>query len=205
MKKVLVLLSALLLLCSFSCDIPYDGSRIVQLNHRFFDAQGQPVVGKKIDYYLGYTTPDAGVPPEFSYTTDAAGRIKFSTFYPKQKLYVYAEGYANYRPIESEVQYLDPTSFNTQSFYFLENGETVQFQIQFMFSSSQKSIEKCTMEGIGNHYYSNDNDAIYSFYVAKNQTITIHYTVYNSQTKVSQTLSQDFNIGTGDNYVIQNL
>ncbi|MFM2230709.1 MAG: hypothetical protein RL607_1967 [Bacteroidota bacterium] len=206
MKKILFLLSVVLLFCSFSCDIPYDGKRIIKLNHQFLDHQGQPVSGKKIMYLLGATQPFDGVNPEFEFTTDSNGRIQFSTFEPNEPFYVYAEGYANYLPVNSLVYNFETNQINTQKFYFLEASEVVTFQVQFQTNTPTKNVTRCTLEGIGNlQLYPDVPDMNYFFDVAKNQTLTVHYTVYNSQNNVTQTLSDTFTIGTGSNAVIINL
>lgn len=197
MKKGIIGVCIVLLFASFSCELPYDGRKIIEFDHQFLDSQGLPVPDARVTYSLGAGYSGSEIPPDFEFRTDSQGRVRFSSFQPNNRFYVYAPETSAYLPLQSEVTDMDPMVKNRKRFYFFTTGEAVLFTVQFTGTGATKQIQKCFIEGIGNaEINGDDNSSFYAFQVRKSQTVTVRYTLFNSQTRVTQDLSAVYSIDT---------
>jgi hypothetical protein len=182
-----------------SCEPPYSGSKIIEIKNEFYDAQNQPINGLSIryttemndGYYFGYNTDT------FSRTTNTEGKISISTFKPFQKLYAIYEGNTQLVNFYSELKNLTTETINYQRFYVLRYDESVDLYLNFSNSNPVKQLIDVTFSGIGNEDSNanlNEDSRIYR--VKTNQTVTIKYTVYDSQTKSSQEFTSTIAVGT---------
>ena len=182
-----------------SCEPPYSGSKIIEIKNEFYDAQNQPINGLSIryttemndGYYFGYNTDN------FSRTTDAEGKISISTFKPFQKLYAVYEGNTQLVNFYSELKNLTTETINYQRFYVLRYDESVDLYLNFSNSNLVKQLTDVTFSGIGNEDSNanlNEDSRIYR--VKTNQTVTITYSVYDSQIKNSQEFITTITVGT---------
>jgi len=144
-------------------------------------------------YYFGTNTDN------FSRTTDAEGKISFSTFKPFQKLYAVSEGNNELVNLYSELKNLKTDAINYQRFYILRYDESVDLNLYFSNSNLNKHLTDVTFTGIGNEYaYANSDENSRTYRVKTNQTLTIMYTVYDSQTTISQEFTTSIAVGSND-------
>jgi hypothetical protein len=81
----------------------------------------------------------------------------------------------------------------------LRYDESVDLNLNFSNSNPVKQLTDVTLTGIGNEDSNanlNEDSRIYR--VKTNQTVTITYTVYDSQTKSSQEFTTTIAVGTSD-------
>lgn len=184
-----------------SCEPTYNGSEIIEIKNEFYDGQNQPINGLNIryttelnnGYYFGNYTDD------FNRITDAEGKVSISTFKPFQKLYAVYEGNSQLVNFYSELKNLTTETINYQRFYVLRYDESVDLNLNFSNSNPVKQLTDVTLTGIGNEDSNanlNEDSRIYR--VKTNQTVTITYTVYDSQTKSSQEFTTTIAVGTSD-------
>lgn len=200
MKKIKLLLFICLACITQACEPAYDGSAIIEIENEFLDAQGNPLANLPITYTTGtgYTFgPYDHMNDSFNYTTNAQGKIRFSTFKPYEMLFVNYGGNAAYLPIYTPLMNLDTHKLNTQKIYLFQDTEAVNLSVQFQTNTYTKSVKNVQFTGIGNTYgdsYSYEN--YFYFQVKKNQTVTITYSVYNYETKITDTFSQNITIAS---------
>ncbi len=200
MKKIKLLLFICLLGLTSACEPPYDGTAIIEIENEFLDAQGNPLANLPITYSTGSGDtygPYDHLNDSFSYTTNAQGKIRFSTFKPYEVMYANYEGNATYLPIYTPLTNLDTNKLNTQKIYLFQNSEAVNLSVQFQTNNYAKTVKEVSFTGIGNTYgdsYNYENNFYYQ--VKKNQTVTISYSVYNYETKITNSFSQNITIGT---------
>jgi hypothetical protein len=198
MKKSTLLIFICLMGWMSACEPPYDGTEIVAIENEFLDSQGNRVANLPVKYTTGSSSGfDLYYEDSFNYLTDSQGKIRFSTFKPNELLYVNYEGNALYGPIYTPLLNLDPKKLNTQRFYLLQSNESVDLNVQLQTTNFTKSIKEVTFTGIGNLIgYPYSTNEMYNYRVRTNQTVTIHYTVFNFETNTTTTLSQNISIIT---------
>jgi hypothetical protein len=180
-----------------SCEPPYNGSKIIEIKNEFYDSQNLPINGLSIRYTTqqneGYNF--SNYTDDFSRTTDIEGKISISTFQPFQKLYAVYEGNSQLVSLYSELKNLTPEAVNYQRFYILRHDESVDLNLNFSNSNPVKQLTDVTFTGIGNEYANSFEDSR-TFLVKTNQTVTITYSVYNTQTKSTQIFTTTIAVGT---------
>lgn len=180
-----------------SCEPPYNGSKIIEIKNEFYDSQNLPINGLSIRYTTqqneGYNF--SNYTDDFSRTTDAEGKISISTFQPFQKLYAVYEGNSQLVSLYSELKNLTTEAVNYQRFYILRHDESVDLNLNFSNSNPVKQLTDVTFTGIGNEYANSFEDSR-TFLVKTNQTVTITYSVYNTQTKSTQIFTTTIAVGT---------
>jgi hypothetical protein len=180
-----------------SCEPPYNGSKIIEIKNEFYDSQNQPVNGFSIRYTTQLNSDHNYYYDDFSRTTNTEGKIHFSTFKPFQKLYAVYEGNNELVSLYSELKNLTTENINYQRFYILRYDESVDLNLNFSNSNPVKQLTDVTFTGIGNEYaYSNSYEDSKMYRVKTNQTITITYTVYDSQIKSSQEFTTTIAVGS---------
>ena len=180
-----------------SCEPPYNGSKIIEIKNEFYDSQNQPVNGFSIRYTTQLNSDHSYYYDDFSKTTNTEGKIHFSTFKPFQKLYAVYEGNNELVSLYSELKNLTTENINYQRFYILRFDESVDLNLNFSNSNPVKQLTDVTFTGIGNEYaYSNSYEDSKTYRVKTNQTITITYTVYDSQIKSSQEFTTTISVGS---------
>ena len=180
-----------------SCEPPYNGSKIIEIQNEFYDGQNLPINGLSIryttqqndGYFFGNNTDG------FSRTTNAEGKISFSTFQPFEKLYAVYEGNTELVNLNSELKNLTTEAVNYQRFYILRHDESVDLNLNFTNSNPVKILTDVTFTGIGNEY-ANSFENSRTYLVKTNQTVTIMYSVYNTQTKSTQIFTTVIYVGT---------
>lgn len=180
-----------------SCEPPYNGSKIIEIKNEFYDSQNQPVNGLSIKYTTQLYSDHNSYYDDFSRTTNTEGKIHFSSFKPFQKLYAVYEGNNEFVNLYSELKNLTTEAINFQRFYILRYDESVDLNLNFSNSNLYKQLKDVTFTGIGSEYAINNTYEDTRMYRVKmNQTVTISYTVYNSQTKSSQEFTTTIAIGS---------
>lgn len=185
-----------------SCEPPYDGTAIIEIENEFLDNVGNPVANLPIIYTIGsgeFFSSFYSYVDTMNYLTNAQGKIRFSTFKPNEYLFVNYEGNALYVPIYSPLLDLDPKKVNKQRFYLLQYDETVDLNIQLQTTNLTKSVQNVSFTGIGNlNGFPSIINSSYNYRVRTNQTVTLFYTVYNTQTSTTTNFSQNIPITSSD-------
>ena len=200
MQKIERLLIICLACLLQACEPTYDGSTIIEIENEFLDAQGNPLANLPITYTTGtgYTFGSFDqLNDSFYYTTNAQGKIRFSTFKPNDVLFINYEGNSTSIPIYTPLMSLDANKLNTQKIYLFQNAEAVNLNVQFQTNTYTKIIKNVQFTGIGNFYgdsYSYEN--YFNFQVRKNQTVTLTYSVFNYDTNITDTFSQNITIAS---------
>jgi hypothetical protein len=186
-----------------SCEPPYSGSKIIEIKNEFYDVQNQPINGLSI-HYVSDSNGIYNYGDSFNRTTDTSGKISFSTFKPFQKFYAVYDGNTELVNFCSELKNLTTEAINYQRFYVLRYDESVDLNINFSNPTGYKQLNNVTLTGIGSEYaIPNTYEDARIYRVKTNQTVTITYTVYDSQTKSSQEFTTT--IAVGSNTILQTI
>jgi hypothetical protein len=209
MKKI-ILLS---LICFHSCDIPYDGNSIITINAKIVNGNNEPIANKEVRIQNSYGD-DNLESNTYKKKSDASGMISIKMFEPNGSAIISIEGADDYLSTEIwgiNEDHFTGTEWNVGTIYLLKANELSLFTIQFNQLNAHKSVTSIQVDAIKYqeyYYFDSQYNPLYGnfqtvYQLKKNQTFTLKYSIFNSQTNSTDNISIPLSIGTSDlNYTI---